>query len=81
MCCRYKGKYVRITDVSGVEYRGRIVNVDRQYVYLEQDNKGFGGFGYGYYGGYYPPPRYYYPVVPVALAAIGGFFLGAAFFL
>ncbi|WP_280769349.1 hypothetical protein [Salipaludibacillus daqingensis] len=79
MCCRYRGKRVRITDVSGKEYRGRIVDVDQQYVYLEQESSGFGGFGYGYRG-YYGHYGYYRPVFPIALAAIGGFALGAAFF-
>ncbi|WP_416151330.1 hypothetical protein ACM26V_10290 [Salipaludibacillus sp. HK11] len=78
MCSRYKGKQVTITDFSGVEYRGRIVNVDQQYVYLEQEGRGFGGFGYGYYGGFYG--GYYRPIVPIALAGIAGFALGALFF-
>lgn len=83
ICCRHKGKHVRIVDLSGKEYHGKIVNVDTQYVYLETENRGFSGFGYGYGGGYYYPgypPYPYRPVVPIALAAIGGFALGAAFF-
>lgn len=70
---------MRITDVSGVEYRGRIVEVDQKFVYLEQERNGFTGFGYGY-PGYGYPGYYYRPVFPIALAAIGGFALGAAFF-
>lgn len=80
ICCRYRGKQVRITDLSGVEYRGRIVDVDQKFVYLERESSPFTGFGYGYggyYGGYYYRPR---PIFPIALAAIGGFALGAAFF-
>ncbi|WP_096189480.1 hypothetical protein [Evansella halocellulosilytica] len=74
LCCRHRGRVARITDRRGREYVGRIVNVDRTNVYLQP----FGGsrqygFGYGYYGGYSP-------VVPIALAAIGGFLVGTAFF-
>lgn len=87
MCCRYKGKHVRIVELTGREHHGRIVDVDAQYVYLESGERGHSGFGYGYGGGYYPgyggygyPPYRPRPVVPIALAAIGGFALGAAFF-
>ncbi|RKL67782.1 hypothetical protein CR203_10590 [Salipaludibacillus neizhouensis] len=86
ICCRYKGKHVRIVDLKGLEHHGKIVDVDNKYVYLEKEGRGYSGFGYGY-GGYYPgygypgyTPYPYRPVVPIALAAIGGFALGAAFF-
>ncbi|MBU9721868.1 MULTISPECIES: hypothetical protein [Bacillaceae] len=73
ICCKHKGKVVRIYDKSGREYVGRIANVDRTYVWLEPVNPSARGFGYGWGwgGGFW---------FPVALAAIGGFALGTAFF-
>ncbi|MCR6111455.1 hypothetical protein HXA35_13985 [Bacillus sp. A301a_S52] len=67
VCNRYKGRYVHITDLCGRKYYGKIVHVDQHHVYL-QPTSDFGGYGYGFY------------TVPIALAAIGGFALGAAFF-
>ena len=68
LCCKHKGKVVRIYDRYGREYVGRISHTDRDYVWLEPVHSGAGGFGFGFF------------FFPVALAAIGGFALGAAFF-
>ncbi|WP_078552664.1 hypothetical protein [Bacillus alkalicellulosilyticus] len=97
ICCQHRGKTVIIKEKCGKQHYGKIVNVDKQYVWIEpvQRGTGFGGYSYGYpgYGGY--PGGYYQsgytvagyggypgyrPIFPVALAAIGGFALGAAFF-
>ncbi|WP_078428980.1 hypothetical protein [Alkalihalobacterium alkalinitrilicum] len=86
LCCDHRGKVVTIYDKGGRQFYGRIVNVDHQYVYIEtrQRSTSLGGFSYGYYGGGYYPYRYGhgfgYGIVPVALAAIGGFILGSAIF-
>lgn len=90
LCCQHKGKVVRIYEKSGKLHYGRIVEVDEQYVWLDPQTSGPRGFAYGYggygyssygYGGYghygYGRNPYF---VPVALAAVGGFALGAAFF-
>jgi small nuclear ribonucleoprotein (snRNP)-like protein len=85
----HQGQRVTITDVSGTTYTGKLVNVDSGHVYLELEQAGEqesydrnGGYGYGYYQPPYPPscgPSN--NVVPIALAAIGGFALASAFFL
>lgn len=87
MCCQHRGKVVSIYEKSGKMHYGRIVEVDREYVWIEPTGARPRGFGYGYYGyGGYPGYGYHghgfhRPFwVPVALAAIGGFALGAAFF-
>ncbi|OIJ11606.1 hypothetical protein BKP35_11745 [Anaerobacillus arseniciselenatis] len=108
LCCQHKGKVVQIYEKSGKVHHGRIVEVDREYVWLDTRGggprgftyggypgygAGFGGYGapggYGAYGagyGGYAAPGYgagfgrhpYF--APVALAAVGGLALGAAFF-
>ncbi|MBU9713844.1 hypothetical protein [Evansella tamaricis] len=74
LCCKHRGKVVRIYDRSGKEYIGKIANIDKTYVWLEPVHHPPSGFGYGYYGGWG------YGWFPIALAAIGGFALGTAFF-
>ncbi|ARK30684.1 hypothetical protein [Halalkalibacter krulwichiae] len=74
LCCRYHGKVVTITCLDGRRYSGKITHVTDTHVYL-QPTGNFGGFGYGW--GYYRPWGW---GVPIALAAIGGFALGAALF-
>ncbi|MGO4886907.1 hypothetical protein ACJ2A9_04040 [Anaerobacillus sp. MEB173] len=78
LCCQHKGKYVHIHDKSGRSYYGKIVDVDRQFVYLESERgrTDLGGYGYGWYGGGYGYRR---PIFPIALAGIAGFALGVAF--
>ncbi|OIJ12533.1 hypothetical protein BKP37_13990 [Anaerobacillus alkalilacustris] len=81
LCCQHKGKVVHIYEKTGKVHCGRIVEVDREYVWLDPMVRGPRGFGYGYgggYGGYRYGRNPYF--VPVALAAVGGFALGAAFF-
>lgn len=82
LCCQHKGKVVRIHERNGRAHVGRIVEVDEKYVWIERQSREVSGFGYGFWGpgwgwGYRRP--YYGYAVPVALAAIGGFALGAAF--
>lgn len=72
LCCKHKGRVVRIHDRSGKEYCGKIMRVDQTYVWLQPVNPASYGFSYGWgWGG---------PWVPIALAGIGGFALGAALF-
>ncbi|MFA9555900.1 hypothetical protein ACERII_01135 [Evansella sp. AB-rgal1] len=74
LCCKHRGKVVRIKDCSGKEYVGKIAHVDRTHVWLEPVHPTTHGFGYGWgwgWGGAW---------VPIALAGIGGFALAAAFF-
>ncbi|MDQ0256553.1 hypothetical protein J2S74_003973 [Evansella vedderi] len=75
LCCKHKGRVVRITDRTGRVYTGKIMHVDRTHVWLEPTHPAGGyGFGWGWgwgWGG---------PWIPVALAGIGGFALGAALF-
>lgn len=79
LCCQHHGKIVQIYEKSGKIHHGRIVKVDQEHVWIDPMVKGPRGFGYGYgYGGYGYVRNPYW--VPVALAAIGGFALGAAFF-
>lgn len=73
LCCKHHGKVVRITRRDGKVHVGTITRVTRSHVWLRPVG-GF-GYGYGFYGGY----GYGYGV-PIALAAIGGFALGAALF-
>lgn len=81
VCCQHKGKVVHIYETCGKRHYGRIVEVDKKYVWLDPMVGSPRGFTYGYPGyygrgyGYRRNPYF----VPVALAAVGGFALGAAF--
>ncbi|RDY67989.1 hypothetical protein DXT76_18840 [Halobacillus trueperi] len=74
LCCRYKGRSVRIAGRDGRVHFGSITRVSPHQVWL-LPSRGPGGFGYGFYGGY----GYGYGY-PIALAAIAGITLAAAFF-
>ncbi len=83
LCCRHRGEVVTIFETCGKRHVGRIVQIDRRNVYIEPISRGrVAGYSWGYYPGWgYPGYGYYYrPWVPVALAAIGGFIVGAALF-
>lgn len=96
LCCQYRGKVVHIYEKSGRVHHGKIVEVDQEFVWIDPVKKpggfayGYPGYGYGYGAGYgagfggYGYPAYGYGrnpfFVPVALAAVGGLALGAAFF-
>ncbi|MFD1852124.1 hypothetical protein [Oceanobacillus bengalensis] len=76
MCCRYKGRAVRITTRDGRTHRGIIRHVDKRSVYLQPfgPTRNLGGFGYGYgygYGGF---------GLGIALGAIGTLALLPFFF-
>lgn len=95
LCCQHKGKVVHIYEKSGKVHYGKIVEVDREYVWIDRSigqsprGFGYGGYSYGGYGGYsyggyggyggYGHRRNPF-LAPVALAAVGGLALGAAFF-
>ncbi|KHE71501.1 hypothetical protein [Halobacillus sp. BBL2006] len=72
LCCRYKGRMVRMTCRDGRTHVGRITRVDRQHVWLQPAGN-YGAFGYGYYGwgGF---------GIPFAIGAITGLALAGAFF-
>ncbi|MFC0559750.1 hypothetical protein [Halalkalibacter alkalisediminis] len=75
LCCRYRGKVVTITCLDRKTYSGTITHVTDTHVYLQPTGgRQFGGFGYGWGYGYRPWGWGF----PIALAAIGGFALGAA---
>lgn len=82
LCCQHKGQVVHIYEKSGKVHYGKIVEVDREYVWIDRSvaagprGFGYGGYSYGGYGGYGRNPY----LAPVALAAVGGFALGVAFF-
>ncbi|MCP3765000.1 hypothetical protein NLX67_22065 [Domibacillus sp. A3M-37] len=79
LCCKHYGKPVRITCHDGRVYTGKITRVTRDHVWI-RPAQGLGGFGYGFYGaggyGFYGGGY----GARVALAAVGGFALGAAAF-
>ncbi|QKY68845.1 hypothetical protein [Lentibacillus sp. CBA3610] len=81
LCCRYKGRSVKITTRDGGVHRGIIKHVDRHRVYIQPLNqcKGLGGFGYG---GFYGPGYGYGPGLGygIALGAIGTLALAPLFF-
>jgi hypothetical protein len=81
LCCKHHGRVVTIRERNGNKHVGRIAEINRTHVYLElvspQSRRNLGGFGYGFYHPYGFGRRRF---VPIALAAIGGFALGAAFF-
>ncbi|HLS10489.1 hypothetical protein [Lentibacillus sp.] len=70
LCCKYKGRPVKITTRDGKVHRGVIKNVDNHRVYLQplHHRGSLGGFGYGFYGGYGYGPGLAYGI---ALGAIG----------
>ncbi|OIJ14161.1 hypothetical protein BKP35_08175 [Anaerobacillus arseniciselenatis] len=74
LCCKHKGQVVTIYEKTGRVHTGRIVSVDHQHVYLEPVSRGVSGFHWGWGWGWRPF------IFPVALAAIGGFALGASLF-
>ncbi|WP_026672448.1 hypothetical protein [Alkalihalobacterium bogoriense] len=83
LCCQHQGKEVILHEKCGRQHFGRIVKVDRQYVWLEKQPQtpNFGGFSYGFYGAGYPGYGFGgRNIFPIALGAIGGFALGTAFF-
>lgn len=96
LCCQHRGRVVSIYEKTGRVHVGKIVDVDERYVWLSPTSARSRGFGYGYqgygynaysYGAGYPGYGGYGPsygrnpyFAPVALAAVGGFALGAAFF-
>ncbi len=83
LCCQHRGKVVHIYEKSGKVHYGKIVDVDREYVWIDpRVSGGPSGFRYGYpgYGAYGGFGGYGGGFVPVALAAVGGLALGAAFF-
>lgn len=79
LCCRYRGKHVRIWDKRGGVHSGRIVHVTRNKVYIQPFMKrNPGGFGFGYYGGYYG--GFFGAPFAISLAFIAGIALGGLFF-
>ncbi|ADU31242.1 hypothetical protein Bcell_2992 [Evansella cellulosilytica DSM 2522] len=75
LCCKHRGKFVKIYCLNTrKEYVGKIVDIDRQYVWLEPSQPQTQGHGFGYGWGWGAG------LVPISLAAIGGFALGTAFF-
>lgn len=74
LCSRHQGKVVTISEKCGRVHVGKIVSVDHQNVYIEPITRGVSSFNWGFWG--FGAPFFF----PVALAAIGGFALGAAFF-
>ncbi|MBB5174365.1 hypothetical protein [Texcoconibacillus texcoconensis] len=87
-CCKSYGKIVYLREHCGRVHCGRVVAVDPDYVWLEPipcPGPGPGpGFGYGFAGGGYGAGGGFGSGggtwFPVALAAVGGFALGSAFF-
>lgn len=74
LCCRYRGRTVRLTCRDGGTHIGRITRVDRRRVWLQPIGN-YGAFGYGFYG------RYGFGFgIPFALGAITGIALAGAFF-
>ncbi|QCR34097.1 hypothetical protein [Lysinibacillus sp. SGAir0095] len=49
LCCRHMGKRVCITEKCGRKHYGTITRVDRDMVWI-MPNRGFGGFGLGFWG-------------------------------
>ncbi|GAA0438509.1 hypothetical protein GCM10008983_14280 [Lentibacillus halophilus] len=76
LCCRYKGKCVRINTHDGGVHKGIIRHVDRDCVYLQPIGRssGLGGFGYGFYGPGYGSGGYGYG----GYGGYGGFGYGIA---
>src|SRR5699024_12038706 len=71
LCCKNKGRPVKITTRDGGVHRGIIRNVDNHRVFIEPFRRrgSLGGFGYGFYGpGYGYGPGFAYGI---ALGAIG----------
>ncbi|WP_176961138.1 hypothetical protein [Lentibacillus cibarius] len=87
VCCRHKGKPVRIRTRDGCVHKGTIRNVDRNQVFLQPMGRsaGLGGFGYGFFGpgfgGYgYGGYGYGYGAYGIALGAITALALLPFFF-
>ena len=75
LCCRYKGKVVRITDKAGRVHVGRICRVTPHKVYIEpMIRRGGYGFGFGGWGWGFGAP------FGIAFGFIAGFALGSLFF-
>lgn len=76
MCCRYRGKVVRITDRTGRVHVGKICRVTYNNVYIEPlINRG--GYGLGFYG---PYGYGFGPAYGIGLGFITGLVLGGLFF-
>jgi hypothetical protein len=78
VCCRYRGRVVRINDKFGNIHVGRITRVTPNKVYIAPVRGGgrnLGGFGLGFYG--YPGWGWGFGI---ALAAIAGIALAGLFF-
>ncbi|TFJ94427.1 hypothetical protein [Lentibacillus salicampi] len=81
LCCKYKGRPVRIATRDGRVHRGVINHVDHDRVFIQplRHGAGLGGFGYGgFYG-----PGYGYGTgfgYGIALGAIGTLALLPFFF-
>lgn len=52
LCLRHTGRAVEIVTHEGITYRGIIMSVDNERVYLQPlgYSRNLGGFGYGWYG-------------------------------
>ncbi|MFD1363371.1 hypothetical protein [Lentibacillus salinarum] len=81
LCCRHKGRPVKITTRDGGIHCGIIKHVDQHRVFIQpiHAGKGLGGFGYG---GFYGPGYGYGPGLGygIALGAIGTLALLPFFF-
>lgn len=81
LCQKYRGRAVEITTLDGITYRGIIMDVDKESVYLQPlgSSRNLGGFGYGWYG----YPGYGYPGfgAGIALGAIATLALLPLFFI
>lgn len=85
MCQCYRGRAVEITTHDGMTFRGVIMEVDRERVFLQPlgYSRNFGGFSYGWYGN---PGSVYLGPGPgfgagIALGAIATLFLLPLFFI
>lgn len=79
LCCKHRGKVVRLTDRAGRAHVGRIINVTPSHVYIQPIRRNLGGFGYGFFGPGFGFGGFHRPFA-VPLAFLTGLAVGGLFF-